>query len=152
MAGTTGAYTGSDVLIEYTLDFPPTGGSSWVRLGAVRGKEFGPEWDTSDTTADDSDGRYKELLTTFASNNHSFSGVMRKEDAKNQKTLLKHVFTPPDGGPCGGIRATIPFAGVNLVIITPVVFQSFRPSSPHDAESTWSIEAPSTGEPTVTEV
>jgi predicted secreted protein len=152
MAGTDGSYAGLDVLVEFTTDFPPTGTSTWKRIGAVRGKESGTEWDTADATADDSPGRAKELVTTFKSNNHSYTGVARREDSKNQKELEKHIDNPPAAGPCGGIRTTRPYQGVNLVRITPVIFQSFRSSDPHDAESTWSLEAPSTGPDITAEV
>ncbi len=150
----SGAYVGRDILVRYSLDSSTTViPTDFVRLGAVRNKEFGSEWDTVDTTADDSPNFTKENLATFQAFNTSLSGVSRGEEIRNQDALEDHVAVPPaesNNQPCGWIQIVRPSRGSTKTYTVPVLFNSFRITGPYDDAATWAMEALSNGLVTIT--
>jgi predicted secreted protein len=148
---TGGAFVGRDVIVSFSLNQSTTVvPSDFKRLGAVRGKEFGPEWDTVDVTADDSPNQLKENLVTFKTFNISLDGIAREEEIKNQDELEDYIIAPVNDQPCGWLRIVRPSKGGSKTYDVPVLFTSFRITAPYDDGSTWSLEAPSNGAITTT--
>lgn len=149
MSGTTGAFTGRDVIAYFSLSQDNTVvPNDYVRLGSVRNKEWGPEWDTADVTADDSPELQRENLVTFQSNNISLSGISRTEEIKNQDELEDYINDPINNQPCGWIRLVRPsnYQGATTKIYDiPVQFTSFRQTGPYEDGVSWTLEAPSNG-------
>ena len=148
-----GAFVGRDVIVYYSTnqdnDVVP---NDFVRLGAVRTKDFGPEWDTVDATADDSPNNLRENLVTFKTFNISLGGVTRTEEQKNLDVLEDYVISPANNQPCGWIRVVRPTAhggNTSKQYDVPVIFTSFRQSAPFDDLVQWTVEAPSNGSVTV---
>ena len=106
---TNGAYVGRDIAVFYSLSQDNTTvPSDYVPLGYVRNKEFGPEWETVDTTADSSPGQSRERLVTYKSEDVSLAGISRQDEVQNQERLLQYVETPTNGQPCGWVRTYCP--------------------------------------------
>lgn len=147
------AIVGRDVAVFICLTASATvpDDADFEPLGAVRGLEYGAEWETADTTArGTSSGFARSSLVTFKNNNIAIDGLVIVNDAV-QVSLEDHIDTPPvlnNNQPTGWIRVIEPrAAGATRVISTPALFTSFRKTNPHDAESTWNMSADSQGEP-----
>ena len=149
----SGAFVGRSVLL-YWSDDPSTtvvpDDADFMRLGGIRGKEYGPEWETADATSDTSPDFTRENLVTFKNNNISLNGVIRQESSSNQLELQDFIDSPPDANnnqPCGWLRIVEPIEGDNEFRQTsvPVIFTSWRKSAPHDDVATWTLEALSNG-------
>lgn len=145
----TGAFTGRDVIVYFSKDQDNTVvPNDFKRIGAVRNKEFGPEWDTIDVTADDSPNLQRENLVSYQSFNVSLSGVSRTEELKNQDELEDYVTDPVNDQPCGWIRVVRPTntgGNTTKVYNIPVIFTSFKQSAPYEDAVSWTLEAPSNG-------
>jgi len=156
MSTANDAYLGRDIAVYYSLSTSTTPPVDHVRLGMVRGKEFGPEWDTVDATADTSPGQIRQYLATFKNFNPSFDGVSSLDDADNQDALESHINAPPvasNSQPCGWIKIVRPRAGTSVTRVydVPVLFTSFRITGAYDDVSTWSMDTQSTGSVTITD-
>lgn len=153
MACESGAFTGRDVVVYYAIACPeaqPTA-SEYKRLGMMRGKTVGVEWDTADATGDMSAQFTKENLTTYKDVSFSGDGVTRKEDAYAQNALKRHIFNPPPE------TSSQPFVWLKIVSpndITegPFLVTSWEDEAPHDDVATWSLEASSAGQVDVRDV
>jgi predicted secreted protein len=151
MAGCeSGAFTGRDVMVYYYIDCPANKPSTdkYKRLGMMRGKTLGAEWDTADATGDMSPSFTKENLTTYKSVSFSGDGVSRKEEVYNQALLKAHVFNP---GPETNNQPFVWLKIVSPLDITegPFLMPKWEDQAPFDDVATWSTEASSAGGVTV---
>src|SRR5690606_29456343 len=86
-----------DVVVYFAIGCPevqPTL-SQYKRLGMMRGKTTGVEWETADATADQSAAYTQENLVTYKNVSFSGDGVSRKEAIYGQKEMKRHVYNPP---------------------------------------------------------
>lgn len=158
MAFENKAFVGRDVAVQIALVAETTEPeeAAFDDVGAVRGLEYGPEWDTVDTTArGTSAGFSRSNLVTYKSNNLSIDGL-RLLDGQIQDDIEDHIDNPPEAmnyQPYAWIKLIIPKdAGATQTRSFPVILSSFRPSAPYDGEATWSMEAMGQGDPVVTDV
>ncbi|TNF65769.1 Ig domain-containing protein [Streptococcus salivarius] len=143
-------YVGKVVVLEYAIACPdvmPAAGD-WKRIGAMTGKNMSIEWDTADTTADDSVGSLRENLATFQSLTISGDGMLKagdNVDALNLKELNKHIVQPTatGGQPFVWLRMTYP----DLTFIAPMLMSTFERDAPFDGPATYSLEASATASP-----
>ncbi|EBK1870995.1 hypothetical protein T022_001011 [Salmonella enterica subsp. enterica serovar Tennessee] len=146
MACESGAFTGRDVVVYYAIGCPEVqpAANQYRRLGMMRGKTTGVEWDTADATADQSAAYTQENLVTYKNVSFSGDGVTRKEDAYAQNALKRHVYNPP------AATSSQPYVWFKIISpndITegPFLVTSWEDESPHDDVATWSLEASSAG-------
>jgi predicted secreted protein len=139
-------YLGRDVILEYAIqcgDVVPTSGQ-WKRVGSLRTKEFTLEWDTTDTTADDSIGALRENLATFQTMSITGDGTAKAFGAgsANLIELTKHVAKPDatGGQPVAWIRLTFP----DLTFTCFMIVTNMSRSAPYDDVATFSFEASAT--------
>lgn len=142
-------FVGRDVTIEYALacgDVDPLGvGFNWLSIGGGRTKSLTLEWDTVDTTADDSVGNLRSNLATFKQLAASIDGVCRKgtgADA-NLITLTKHVINPGEDyndQPVAWVRMRYP----DLTFIFYALVNTYGREAPYDDVATYSFEATAT--------
>lgn len=158
MAFENKAFVGRDIAIQIALVAETTepAEASFNDVGAVRGLEYGAEWDTVDTTArGTSAGFARSNLVTYKSNNLSIDGLMLLDNLI-QDDIENHIDNPPDAmnnQPYAWVKLIIPKdAGATQTRSYPVILSSFRPSASYDAEATWSMEAMGQGDPVVTDV
>lgn len=153
MACEAGAFTGRDVVVYYAISCPevqPTNGD-YTRLGMMRGKTTGAEWETADATADMSAAFTQENLVTYKNISFSGDGVTRKEDVYAQNALKRHVYNPPaetSNQPYVWLKIISP----NDITEGPFMVTSWQDEAPHDDVATWSIEASSAGSVDVRDV
>ncbi|HBC5385606.1 TPA: immunoglobulin domain-containing protein [Citrobacter koseri] len=154
MAGCeAGAFTGRDVVVYYAISCPevqPSNGD-YARLGMMRGKTTGAEWETADATADMSAAFTQENLVTYKNISFSGDGVTRKEDVYAQNALKRHVYNPPaetSNQPYVWLKIISP----NDITEGPFMVTSWQDEAPHDDVATWSIEASSAGSVDVRDV
>ncbi|EPQ5779714.1 phage tail tube protein [Citrobacter koseri] len=154
MAGCeAGAFTGRDVVVYYAISCPevqPSNGD-YTRLGMMRGKTTGAEWETADATADMSAAFTQENLVTYKNISFSGDGVTRKEDVYAQNALKRHVYNPPaetSNQPYVWLKIISP----NDITEGPFMVTSWQDEAPHDDVATWSIEASSAGSVDVRDV
>lgn len=153
MACESGAFTGRDVVVYYAISCPeaqPTT-AEYKRLGMMRGKTTGIEWDTADATGDMSPTYTKENITTYKEVSFSGDGVTRKEDAYAQNALKRHVYNPPietSNQPYVWFKIVSP----NDITEGPFLVTSWEDEAPHDDVATWSLEATSAGDVEVRDV
>lgn len=142
-------FVGRDVTIEYALacgDVDPTDISfSWLSIGGGRTKSLTLEWDTVDTTADDSVGNLRSNLATFKQLTASIDGVCRKGSGAdaNLITLTKHVIAPGEDyndQPVAWIRMRYP----DLTFIFYALVNTYGREAPYDDVATYSFEAMAT--------
>lgn len=146
MACESGAFTGRDVAVYYAIECPQVqpAASAYKRLGMMRGKTTGVEWETADSTADQSAQFTQENLATFKNVSFSGDGVSRKEAIYGQQEMKRHVFNPP------AETSNQPYVWLKIISpldITegPFLVTSWQNEDPHDDVGTWSIEASSAG-------
>lgn len=152
------ASVGRDVAILVALDnstTPPLDGA-FTELAAVRGVEFGPEWDNVDTTArGTSSGFSRTSLVTYKNNNLSIDGLIIVNDAF-QEDVEDHIESPPlamNYQPYAWVRVVEPRAsGATRITDYPVSLNSFRKSAPYDGEFSYTLEAQGQGDPVKTNV
>jgi predicted secreted protein len=148
---TGGAFVGRDIVVSFSLNQSTTVvPNDFKRLGAVRGKEFGPEWDTIDVTADDSPQNLRENLATFVKFDVSLDGISREEEIKNQDEIEDYVISPTNDQPCGWLRIVRPSKAGTKTFDVPVIFTNFRTTGPYDDGVTWSMDSISNGAITTT--
>ena len=146
-----GAYTGRDVLIEFAIadeDANPAT-LTFKRLGMMRGKGINVNWDTVETTADQSPEFTKTYLVTFKSVEFSGDGVSYTDELYNQAELKGHIYNPGSGTanqPKAWIKETAP----DGVTLGAFIFSSWESSSPYADAVTWSTSAMSNGAVTFT--
>lgn len=150
------AFVGRDAVVAVSRTASSTPPSDFEDIAAVRGLEYGTEWETVDTTArGTSSGNSRTSLVTYSNNNVSLDGLVITNDAVGV-ALQDHIRVPPDSTnnqPTGWIRITEPRAGSQTrVEMIPVLFTSFRKSANYDSEATFTMEAESQGDPLVTTV
>ena len=66
--------------------------TQYIRWGAVRDREFGPELDEVDATTDTSNGVFREQLSTFATHDVSLSGVTSTKATDNLDAIEKYFY------------------------------------------------------------
>ena len=147
MSGANEKFVGRSITAFYSLsqdrDNVP---NDFVRLGSLRDKSFGPEWETVDSTADTSAGDVREYLVTYKNFNPSLSGVVSNDDADNQKALEIHINNPPNSQPCGWLRLVRPLSATqNRVYEIFVVFTSYAIESTYDDVVTFSMDTLNSG-------
>lgn len=142
-------FVGRDVTIEYALacgDVDPTDPSfSWLSIGGGRTKSLNIEWDTVDTTADDSVGNLRSNLATFKQMTVSIDGVLRKGTGAdtNLVDLTKHVINPGadyNDQPVAWIRMRYP----DLTFIAYMLVSTYGREAPYDDVATYSFEGSAT--------
>lgn len=149
-----GGYTGQEVAFEISYDQSKTVvPTDFVRVGAVRNKEFGVEWEDVDATADDSDGGFREYLATFKSFPVTLSGVSRVEESKNQKDMETFVLNPPNNTPRGWAKFTRPLGdGTLRTYAFPCMFTSYKLTAGYDTVVEWNCDAKATGNVVVVDI
>lgn len=142
-------FVGRDVTIEYALacgDVDPADVNfSWLSIGGGRTKSLSLEWDTTDTTADDSIGNLRSNLATFKQLTASIDGVLRKGSGadSNLIALTKHVINPGadyNDQPVAWIRMRYP----DLTFIFYALVNTYGREAPYDDVATYSFEATAT--------
>lgn len=124
---------------------PSTG---WVRWGACRDKEIGPELDTVDSTHDTSNGNYRSYLTTFATHDIALSGVTSTDAANNLDDIEKYVLDSIYAGtqPEVWIRMVRPKSGgKNRTYEFPAMIKNLKITGTYDDVATWSSDISGTG-------
>lgn len=147
---------GRDYIVSVSLTAETTEPASFTTLGAVRGLEYGPEWETADTTArGTASGNSRTALVTYKDNSISLDGLVIINDDFMQQ-VREHVENPPasmNGQPYAWVRITEPReAGATQTRSYPSLLTSFRLSAPHDGETTYTMETNGQGDPVVTDV
>ena len=145
------AFTGRDVLIEFAIgdENALLGALTFKRLGMMRGKGMNVNWDTVDTTADQSPSFTKTSLVTFKAVEFSGDGIAYTEAIFNQAELKAHIYNPgasTGNQPKAWIRQTAP----DGVTVGPFTFSSWESASPYADAVTWSTSAMSNGNVTFT--
>ena len=149
------AGTGRKIAVYYVIGTPDTkpADADYKRLGMIRGKTRGVNWNTIDATADTSPDRTTESLVTTNEKTVSFDGISRGDDIQNQSVLLDHIENPSDdtdGQPYAWIKMVNPI--INRVIEGCYLFSSLTEEYPYDDVCTWSIEGTSAGSITRTAI
>lgn len=144
------------VLVALSNDTTPPADGEFTELGAVRGLEYGPEFDTVDTTArGTSSGFSRTSLVTYKNNNLSIDGLVIINDAF-QEEVEDHIDNPPAAmnyQPYAWVRIVEPRAsGATRIINYPVSLTSFRKSAPYDGEFSYAMEAQGQGDPVKVDV
>ena len=142
-------FLGKNIVVYVNLSSSPTiPTTGWVRWGACRDKEIGPELDTVDSTHDTSQGNYRSYLTTFATHDISLSGVTSTNSTNNLDTIEKYVLDSISAGmpPEAWIRMVRPKSGgANRTYEFPVMIKNFKISGAYDDLTTWSSDISGTG-------
>jgi predicted secreted protein len=151
-------YLGRDIVVEFVTGdtlTPPSAGS-YLRLGALRGKGLETSWDTTDVTADDSEGNQTENLATFINTTLSLDGISRNDDESNQDALEDYVNNSTDAAnfqPYGWVKVTRPSTttgNVAKVYTFRCMFSSFSIDGPYDGGTTFSCEVSAEGKVAIT--
>lgn len=143
--------TGVAVGIYYSIGpVKPIDDAGWTRLGMARGKEFGSEWETVDSTADTSPAQVRTNLVTFKKFEVPTDGVLSIDEMNGHDELEMHVNQPSGLQPDGWVkvvRPKSPVGGTDQIrkYVLPVVFTSFKISAPYDDVVTWNMAVLPTG-------
>lgn len=145
------AFVGRDVVAEFAIGAetadPKT--LTFKRLGMVRAKGLEVNWETTDTTADTSPSYTKTSLVTFKEVKVSMDGVTYTDDGYNLNEFEQQVVSPSAGTnyqPKVWVRFTYP----DKVYQGPFIVSSYKNDAPYDGAATWSCEASSNGDVTLT--
>lgn len=139
-------YLGREAVVEFSITDPSSDPLLWLPLGAMRGKEWGAEWQTADATTDDSPELTQENLVTYKSSEVSFDGLSTKDATKNVDMLEDFVNDPVGNGSETGypniyLRITVPRENGDLRTYTgTALLTSFRNNAPHDDVASWTLE------------
>lgn len=149
------AGTGRKIAVYYVIGTPDTkpNDADYKRLGMIRGKSRGVNWNTIDTTADTSEDGTTESMVTTKEKTVSFDGISRGDDIQNQSVLLDHIESPTqdtDGQPYAWIKIVNPI--INRVIEGCYLLSSLTEEYPYDDVCTWSIEGTSANNVTRTAI
>lgn len=142
------AFVGRDVLVEFAIaeEDEDSGALVWNTLGMMRGKSMKTNWDTVDTTADDSPSFTKSSLVTFKAVEFSGDGVSYTDAIYNQGTLKAHVISPGASTayqPKVWLRLTDPDTST---YVGPFIVSQWSDERPYADTATWSITAMSNGD------
>lgn len=142
------AFVGRDVLVEFAIadEDADSGALVWQTLGMMRGKSMKTNWDTVDTTADDSPSFTKTSLVTFKAVEFSGDGVSYTDAIYNQNTLKAHVVSPGSATayqPKVWLRLTDPDTST---YVGPFIVSQWSDDRPYADTATWSITAMSNGD------
>src|SRR5690625_4983167 len=136
-------FVGRDVVMEYVIgcgDEVPLE-QDWKRFGSMRTKEFTLEWETTDTTADDSIGALRENLATFQTLSVSGDGTVKAsgDGAAHLIELTKHVADPSatSGQPFAWVRMTF----LDLTFTAFMIITKMSRSASYADVVTYSFEA-----------
>lgn len=140
-------FIGRDCAIYYSLDTDrETAPDDYTRLGSMRNKSFGPEWETVDATTDTSREQTRENLVTFKSFNPSLSGLVDDSAIYDHDALEDYATSPESGQPRGWIRVERPAKNDTVKTYDiPVQFTSFGITANYDSPAEFSIECLSDG-------
>lgn len=140
------AGTGRKIAVYYAIGTPDMkpADTDYKRLGMIRGKSRGVNWNTIDVTADTSEDGTTESMVTTKEKTVSFDGISRGDDIQHQGLLLDHIETPSvntDSQPYAWIKIVNPI--INRVIEGCYLLTSLTEEYPYDDVCTWSIEGTS---------
>lgn len=152
------AAVGRDILVYLSLtnSSTPPDDEEFTELGALRGLEYGPEWDTADTTARGTgSGFSRTALVTYKNNDISMDGLKIIND-DFLYSVEQHVEFPPDdmrNQPYAWVRIIEPREdGKTITKDYPSLLTSFRQSAPYDTEYTYTMATSGQGDPIVTAI
>ena len=131
--------------------------TQYLRWGAVRDGEFGPELDEVDSTADTSDGVFREYLSTFATHDVSLSGVASTKLADNIDKIEKYFYDKMGAAEQVEVwikmfRPSSDDTNIYRSYEFPANMKTFKFSRTYDDVVTWSSDLSGTGAVTVTDV
>lgn len=124
--------------------------TQYLRWGAVRDREFGPELDEVDCTADTSDGVFRQYLSTFATHDVSLSGVTSTKATDNLDEIESYFYTKMSAAEQVEVwikifrpnsHATDKFRAYEF----PANMKTFKVTGTYDDVSTWSSDLSGTG-------
>lgn len=137
-------FKGAIVAVRYQFGCGDTlpNPNAWKRVGAMRGKEMGLEWETVDGTTDDSIGSLRENLTTFLGFTISGDGLVKVSDGteSNLTELTKHVAVPAGGSPVAWMQMIYP----DLTFTAFMNITNMSRTAPYDDLASYSLEASAT--------
>lgn len=131
-----------------------TAATQYIRWGAVRDREFGPELDEVDATTDTSDGVFREYLSTFATHDVSLSGVTSTKAADNLDDIEDYFYTKMGAAEQVVVwvkifRPSSDSANKFRSYEFPANMKTFKITGTYDDVSTWSSDLSGTGAVTV---
>lgn len=140
-------YTGRDYIIDYAIADETANPASltFERLGMLRTKSLGMQWDTVDTTGDTNADYTRSNLVTFKAFTLSGDAVFDDSAAQNQIDFMDHIAFPPSATqyqPKVWLRVT---RQDGVVRQGPFLVTTCNESANYDAEMTWDFEAMSNG-------
>lgn len=153
MSGADSKFLGRDVAVYWSPTFtdlvtPP---GDFQRLGALRDKTFGAEFDTVDVTVDTSDGIYKQYLTAFKEFAMDFSGLISNDATDGQDALELYVNNTTTQ-PTGWCRIVRPLSSTTTrAYDIPVMWTSYNSEAPYAEAATVSITPVAIGAPIITD-
>ncbi|MBX2848956.1 MAG: phage tail protein [Acidiferrobacterales bacterium] len=148
------ASIGRDYAVYYSYDTSRTViPTNYFRVGSLRNKSFGVEWETVDATTDTSRNQTRENLVTFKSFNPSFSGLADDDETLKLDELEDYITNPASGQPRGWIRLERPAKnGTIKTYDIPVQSTSFNFTANYDQPAEFNFENISDGGVTITYV
>lgn len=139
------------VYIALQADKPTTQATTqYLRWGAVRDREFGPELDEVDCTADTSDGVFRQYLSTFATHDVSMSGVTSTKLTDNLDEIEKYFYDKMNGAEQVEVwikifRPSSDTTNKYRFYEFPANMKTFKVTGTYDDVSTWSSDLSGTG-------
>lgn len=139
---------GRDFIVEFAFK-EPANESDYKRLGSMRGKEFGAEWQTDDATTDTSPAFTQTNVVTNKQSSISFDGVCTHDALLHVDDIELFVNDPSkfNGDGCGQPRLYLRVTrmkGCNGESIRQytgtALITSFRITAPYDGTATWALE------------
>ena len=148
------ATIGRDYAVYYSYDTSRTAiPTNYFRVGSLRNKSFGVEWETVDATTDTSRNQTRENLVTFKTFNPSFSGLADDSNDFDLDGLEDYVNNPPSGQPRGWVRLERPARnGTIKTYDIPVQSTSFNFTANYDQPAEFNFENLSDGGVTISYV
>ena len=128
--------------------------TQYIRWGAVRDREFGPELDEVDATTDTSNGVFREQLSTFATHDVSLSGVTSTKATDNLDAIEKYFYDRVAAAeqPEVWIKIVRPSSHATNKFRSyefPANMKTFKITGTYDDVTTWSSDMSGTGNVTV---
>ena len=128
--------------------------TQYLRWGAVRDREFGPELDEVDSTADTSDGVFRQYLSTFATHDVSLSGVTSTKAADNLDEIESYFYDKMGAAEQVEVwikifRPSSDSTNVYRSYEFSANMKTFKITGTYDDVSTWSSDMSGTGAVTV---
>lgn len=143
------AFVGRDFIVNFAIakEDASTASLVWQRLGMMRGKKMGGNWDTVDTTADLSPSFTKTNLVTFKDVSFEGDGVTYSDTLFNQDAFRQHVLSPgstTDNQPKVWLQLIFPSTGKKYE--GPFIVTKWEDDAPYADAAKWSISAKSNGD------